>query len=207
MKLYYAPGACSQAPHIVIHELGLPYEAVKVDLVKHALPDGSDYRAINPKGYVPLLELDDGTRLTEASVLVQYLADQRPGVIAPKFGTLERWKLMEWLGFISTEIHKGFGPLWKPQTPAEVREATIAALGNRFSYISKTLEKQPYLMGNDFTVADAYLFVVTNWSKVHKVDLSRWPAVQQFLDRVAARPKVQETLRAEGLLDKARKTA
>ncbi len=207
MKLYYTPGACSQAPHIVIHELGLPYEAVKVDLVKHTLPDGSDYRAINPKGYVPLLELDDGTRLTEASVLVQYLADQRPGVIAPKFGTLERWKLMEWLGFISTEIHKGFGPLWKPQTPAEVREATIAALGNRFGYLSKTLEKQPYLMGNDFTVADAYLFVVTNWSKVHKVDLSRWPAVQQFLDRVAARPKVQETLKAEGLLDKARKTA
>lgn len=200
MKLYYTPGACSQAPHIVLHELGLPYEAVKVDLVKHTLPDGSDYRAINPKGYVPLLELDDGTRITEASVIVQYLADQKPGELAPKFGTKERWRLMEWLAFISTEIHKGFGPLWNPSTPPEVRERTVQALGNRFGLVAKTLEQQPFLTGDRFTIADAYLFVVLNWSGLHKVDLGPWPALQQFQQRVASRPAVQATLKTEGLV-------
>jgi glutathione S-transferase len=200
MKLYYTPGACSQAPHIVLHELGLPHDAIKVDLATHTLPDGSDYRAVNPKGYVPLLELDDGTRLTEASVLVQYLADQKPGEIAPKFGTPERWRLMEWLAFISTEIHKGFGPLWNPQTPPEVRERTVQALGNRFSYLSRTLEKQAYLTGDRFTIADAYLYVVLNWSNLHKVDLTPWPALQLFQQRVTARPAVQATLKAEGLI-------
>jgi glutathione S-transferase len=199
MKLYYTPGACSQAPHIVLQELGLPYEAVKVDLAKHTLPDGSDYRAINPKGYVPLLELDDGTRVAEASVILQYLADQKPGELAPQFGTKERWRLMEWLAFISTEVHKGFGPLWNPQTPPEVRERTVQALGNRFGYLAQTLGKQPYLTGDRFTIADAYLFVVLNWTGLHKVDLGPWPALQQFQQRVAARPKVQATLEAEGL--------
>jgi glutathione S-transferase len=199
MKLYYTPGACSQAPHIVIHELGLPYEAVKVDLGTHTLPDGSDYRAINPKGYVPTLELDDGTRITEASVIMQYLADQKPGRVAAKFGSMERWKLMEWLAFISTEVHKGFGPLWNPKTPADVRERTVQALGNRFGLMAQTLGKQPYLTGQEFTIADAYLFVVLNWSGLHKVDLTPWPALQQFQARVAARPAVQATLKAEGL--------
>jgi glutathione S-transferase len=199
MKLYYTPGACSQAPHIVIHELGLPYEAVKVDLGTHTLPDGSDYRAINPKGYVPTLELDDGTRITEASVIMQYLADQKPGRVAAKFGSMERWKLMEWLAFISTEVHKGFGPLWNPKTPADVRERTVQALGNRFGLVAQTLGKQPYLTGQEFTIADAYLFVVLNWSGLHKVDLTPWPALQQFQARVAARPAVQATLKAEGL--------
>ena len=141
MKLYYTPGACSQAPHIALRELGLTFDTVKVDLAKHTLPDGSDFRAINPKGYVPLLELDDGTRLSEASVILQYVADQKPGTIAPVFGTLERWKLMEWIAFISTEVHKGFGPLWNPKTPAEVRESTVRALGNRFTLISQTLAR------------------------------------------------------------------
>jgi glutathione S-transferase len=199
MKLYYTPGACSQAPHIAIHELGLPYDAVKVDLGTHKLEDGTDYRTINPKGYVPTLELDDGTRITEANVILQYLAEQKPGRLAPAFGTKERWKLMEWLAFIASEVHKGFGPLWNPQTPAEVRERTVKALGNRFGYLAQTLEKQPFLMGNEFTIADAYLFVVLNWSDYHKVDLSPWPALQQFRARVAARPGVQATLRAEGL--------
>jgi glutathione S-transferase len=199
MKLYYTPGACSQAPHIAIHELGLPYDAVKVDLGTHKLEDGTDYRTINPKGYVPTLELDDGTRITEANVILQYLAEQKPGRLAPAFGTKERWKLMEWLAFIASEVHKGFGPLWNPQTPAEVRERTVTALGNRFGYLAQTLEKQPFLMGNEFTIADAYLFVVLNWSDYHKVDLSPWPALQQFRARVAARPGVQATLRAEGL--------
>ncbi len=200
MKLYYSPGACSQAPHIVLQELGLPYEGVKVDLAKHTLPDGSDYRAVNPKGYVPTLELDDGTRITEASVIMQYLADQKPGQLAAKFGTMERWKLMEWLAFVSTEVHKGFGPLWNPKTPADVRERTVQALGNRFGLIAETLEKQPYLTGSEFSIADAYLFVVLNWSGMHKVDLSPWPALQQFQARVAARPAVQAALKAEGLL-------
>jgi glutathione S-transferase len=200
MKLYYTPGACSQAPHIALQELGLPFEAVKVDLVKHTLPDGSDYRAVNPKGYVPLLVLDDGTSISEANVILQYIADRKPGQLAPEFGTKERWKLMEWLAFIATEVHKGFGPLWNPQTPAEVRERTIQALGNRFSLIAETLSKQPFLTGNEFTVADAYLFVILNWSGMHKVDLSAWPALQQFQARVAARPAVQATLKAEGLI-------
>jgi glutathione S-transferase len=199
MKLYYTPGACSQAPHIALQELGLPFEAVKVDLVKHKLEDGSDYRAVNPKGYVPLLVLDDGTSITEANVILQYIADRKPGQLAPVFGTKERWKLMEWLAFIATEVHKGFGPLWNPQTPADVRERTIQALGNRFSLIAETLSKQPFLTGNEFTIADAYLFVILNWSGMHKVDLSSWPALQQFQARVAARPAVQATLKAEGL--------
>lgn len=199
MKLYYTPGACSQAPHIAINELALAYEPVKVDLGTHKLPDGTDFYAINPKGYVPMLETDDGTCLTEVGVLLQYVADRKPGTIAPVFGTTERWKLMEWLNFISTEVHKGFGPLWNPQTPAEVRERTVQALGNRFTFISKTLEKQDYLTGDKFSVADAYLWVVLNWSDYHKVDVSSWPAIQAFRARVAARPAVQATLKAEGL--------
>jgi glutathione S-transferase len=171
-----------------------------VDLVKHTLPDGSDYRAINPKGYVPTLELDDGTRITEANVILQYLAEQKPGRIAAQFGSMERWKLMEWLAFIATEVHKGFGPLWNPKTPPDVRERTVQALGNRFGYLAQTLEKQPFLMGNEFSIADAYLFVILNWSGQHKVDLSPWPALQQFQARVAARPAVQAALKAEGLV-------
>jgi glutathione S-transferase len=200
MKLYYTPGACSLAPHIAVRELGLPVELVKVDLVKHTLPDGSDFRAINPTGYVPMLELDDGTRLTEASVILQYVADLRPGTIAPAFGTPERWRLMEWLGFVSTEVHKGFGPLWNPKTPPEMRERTVQALGNRFTFLAQTLGSHPYLTGSDFSIADAYLFTVLNWTKLHKVDLAPWPALQAFQARVAARPAVQETLRAEGLV-------
>jgi len=200
MKLYYAPGACSLAPHIALEEAGLPHELVKVDLVKHTLPDGSDFRAINPKGYVPFIQLDDGSYLSEASVILQYVADQKPGTIAPVSGTAERWKVMEWLAFIATELHKGFGPLWNPQTPPEVRERTAQALGNRFTLISQTLGKQPYLTGNDFSIADAYLFTVLNWSATLKLDLAPWPALVAFQQRVAARPAVQKTLKAEGLV-------
>jgi glutathione S-transferase len=200
MKLYYTPGACSQAPHIAINELGLAYTPIKVDLVKHTLPDGTDFYSVNPKGYVPMLELDDGTRLTEVGVLLQYVADQKPGTLAPAFGTKARWQLMEWLNFISTEVHKGFGPLWNPATPPEVRERTVQALGNRFTYIVKTMGSQPYLTGEQFSIADAYLFVVLNWAGYHKLDLAPWPALQQFQARVAARPAVQQTLKAEGLV-------
>lgn len=200
MKLYYAPGACSLAPHIALEEAGLPHDLVKVDLMKHTLPDGSDFRAINPKGYVPFVQLDDGTYLSEASVVLQHIADRKPGTIAPVFGTAERWKLMEWLAFISTEVHKNFSPLWNPQTPPEVRDRTVRALGNRLALIAKTLDSQPYLMGQAFTVADAYLFVVLNWSAMLKVDLTPWPALVAFQQRVMARPAVQKALHAEGLI-------
>jgi glutathione S-transferase len=200
MKLYYTPGACSQAPHIAINELGLACEPVLVDLATHTLPDGTDFYAINPKGYVPMLELDDGTRLTEVGVLLQYIADQKPGTIAPAFGSRERWHLMEWLNFISTEVHKGFGPLWNPKTPVDVRERTVQALGSRFSFICKALEKQQYLTGETFTIADAYLWVVLNWADYHKVDMTPWPTLQEFRARIAARPAVRATLKAEGLL-------
>jgi len=200
MKLYYSPGSCAMAPHIALHEVGLKFEAVKVDLAKHTLADGSDYRAVNPKGYVPFLVMDDGTTISEAQVILQYIADQKPGQLAPVFGTTERWKLMEWLGFISTEVHKGFGPLWNPNSEAPVRERATQALGNRFTLIADTLSKQPFLTGDKFTVADAYLFVVSNWAGYHKIDLGPWPALQQFQARVAARPAVQATLKAEGLI-------
>jgi len=200
MKLYYAPGACSLAPHIALNEAGLAHDALKVDLRKHQLADGTDYTTINPKGYVPLLETDDGTRLSEVAVLLQYIADRKPGTLAPAFGTMERYRLMEWLNFIATEIHKQFGPLWDPTTPDATKEKQRATLAKRFDYVAKTLSVQPYLTGDAFTIADAYLFTVVNWSGMLNVDLSPWPALQQFQARVAARPKVNATLVAEGLV-------
>ena len=200
MKLYYAPAACSLAPHIALAEAGLPHELVRIDLRTHTLPDGSDYAAVNPKGYVPVLELDDGTRLTEAAVILQYIADRNPGTLAPAFGSIERYRLMEWLNFIATELHKGFGPLWKPNTPAEYRTIVVDALGKRFDFIAPVLAAQAYLTGERFTIADAYLFTILSWAKHLKVDLARWPVLTQYLERVAARPKVQDALRAEHLL-------
>lgn len=200
MKLYYAPAACSLAPHIALTEAGLPHELVRVDLRTHTLPDGSDYAAVNPKGYVPVLELDDGTRLTEAAVILQYIADRNPGTLAPAFGSIERYRLMEWLNFIATELHKGFGPLWKPNTPAEYKTIVVEALGKRFDIVAPVLAAQPYLTGERFTIADAYLFTILNWAKILKVDLAKWPSLGQYLDRVAARPRVQVALREEHLL-------
>lgn len=197
MKLYYAPAACSFAPHIALHEAGLSFEPVKVDLRKHKLADGSDYYAINPKGYVPVLELDDGQRLTEVAVILQYIADRKPGTLAPAFGSLERYRLMEWLNFIATEIHKQFGPLWYADTPDATREKQRATLAKRFDHIVAMLGKQPYLMGDNFTVADAYLHTLLNWTGFLKVDLSPWPALQQYQARIAARPAVQEAHRVE----------
>jgi glutathione S-transferase len=199
MKLYYSPGACSLAPHIALSESGLDYEAVKVDLRKHQLADGSDYYTINPKGYVPLLELNDGQRLSEVAVILQYIADQKPGTLAPAYGTLARYRVMEWLNFIGTEIHKQFGPLWYLDTPDATKEKQRATLAKRFDYVAKTLTTQPYLTGDAFTIADAYLFTVVNWSATIKIDLSPWPSLQQFQARVAARPQVHATLVAEGL--------
>jgi len=207
MKLYYSPAACSLAPHIALSESGLPYKAALVDLKKHTLADGTDYYGINPKGYVPLLELDDGTRLSEVAVILQYIADRNPGTLAPVFGTMERYRLMEWLNFIATELHKQFGPLWYPTTPDAVRTSQKEKLATRFELIAKTLEAQPYLMGESFTVADAYLFTILNWAPMLKVDLAPFPALRQFQARVAARPAVHAALVAEGLIRKEPATA
>ena len=203
MKLYYSPAACSLAPHIALAEAGAAYTTQKVDLGKHALPDGTDYHGINPKGYVPLLELSDGTRISEVAVILQYIADRAPGTLAPAYGTLERYRVMEWLNFIATEIHKTFGPLWYPTTPEATRAANKATLARRFATAAQALAAQPYLTGSAFTIADAYLFTVLNWAPKLKVDLSPFPALVAFQARVAARPGVQRALREEGLLQDA----
>ncbi|MBA1158508.1 glutathione transferase GstA [Microvirga mediterraneensis] len=200
MKLYYTPGACSLAPHIVAREAGLPVTLVKVDLAKHLTETGENFRAINPKGYVPAVALQDGSLLTEAAAIIQYLADQQPGTgLAPANGTTERYRLIEWITFISSEIHKGFGPLWNPATPDAMKAATKDRLANRFAYLDEVLGKQPFLMGETFTIADAYLFTVVNWTNVHQIDISSFKNLSAFMARVAERPKVQEALVAEGL--------
>ena len=200
MKLYYSPGACSLAPHIALQEIGLPFTAVKVDLKAHKLEDGTDYYTINPKGYVPMLEISGAEKLTEAAVLLQYIADRKPGELAPVFGTMERYRLMEWLNFIATELHKQFGPLWYPTTPDATKEAQRKKLATRFETLSKTLAKQLYLTGDKFTIADAYLFTVLNWAGMLNVDLGPFPVLRDYIARVAARPKVQQAMKAEGLL-------
>jgi glutathione S-transferase len=210
MKLYYSPGACSLAPHIALAESGLPYATKLVDLKKHALSDGTDYYTINPKGYVPLLELDDGSRLSEVAVILQCIADRKPGTLAPPFGSMERYRLMEWLNFIATEIHKGLSPLWKPTTPEAYRPVVLDAVGKRFDFVVASLGDKPYLTGDRFTIADAYLYTIVNWHKFLKFDLGRWPSLERFQARVAERPNVQAALRAEHLLkdaDLAKSTA
>jgi glutathione S-transferase len=201
MKLYYSPGACSLAPHIVLHEAGLPFAAVLVNTKTHQLPDGSDYYGINPLGYVPLLELGDGTRLTEVPALVQYIADQAPArQLAPARGKLARYQLQSWLNFIATELHKGFGPLFNPATPADYKPVVIERLRSRLAWVDQQLADKPHLMGETFSVADAYLFTVSGWGGYAKVDLSDLKNIASFRQRMSARPGVQAALRAEGLL-------
>lgn len=200
MKLYYSPAACSLAPHIALEEAGLPYELVKVDLRTHKLADGTDYYTINPKGYVPLLELPNGERLSEVAVILQYIADRKPGSLAPAYGTMQRYRVNEWLNFIATEIHKQFGPLWHAETPDATKAAQRDLLAKRFDLLATTLARTPYLTGEAFTIADAYLFTVLNWSGILKVDLASWPVLQQFQARVAARSKVHAAMKAEHLV-------
>ena len=201
MKLYYSTGACSLSPHIVLHEAGLPFTAVLASTKTHKLPDGSDYYAINPLGYVPLLELDDGTRLTEGPAIVQYIADQVPHKnLAPANGTIARYQLQSWLNFIGTELHKGFGPLFNPATPADYKPVVIERLRARLAWVDQQLAGKSYLMGESFSVADAYLFTVTGWAGHVKVDLSDLKNIAAFRQRMSARPGVQAALRAEGLL-------
>ncbi len=204
MKLYYAPGACSLSPHIVLRELGLDFDLVKVDLGSKKTADGADFRAVNPKGYVPVLQLDDGRVLTEGPAIVQYLADQAPQAqLAPANGSFERYQLQEWLNFLSTEIHKQFSPLFHPGTPDSVKEQQKAKLAQRFGEIAVTLDKQDFLTGSHFSVADAYLFTLLTWTRAFAIDLQQWPSVARFFDRVAARPAVEKALEVERAAKKA----
>ena len=200
MNLYYSPGACALAPHIVMREAGFPIELKKVDL-KAKRFEGGDYKTVNGKGYVPALRLDDGSVLTEAPVVMQYLADQKPeSGLAPKAGSMDRYRLQEWLNFITSELHKGMGNFFNPALTDEWRKAVTDRLSLRMDWLAKQLEGRNYLMGDKFTVADAYLFVILNWAAPSKFDLSKWPVLQEYHKRVAARPKVQEALKAEGLV-------
>ncbi|RZJ26314.1 MAG: glutathione transferase GstA [Haliea sp.] len=201
MKLYYSPGACSLSPHITLHESGLAFEHVLAPTKTHQLEDGTDYYTINPLGYVPLLELDDGTRLTEGPAIVQYIADQVPDKkLAPANGTLARAQLQSWLNFIGTELHKGFGPLFNPATPAEFKTATIDKLMSRLKWVDGQLTGKSYLMGDAFSVADPYLFTVTNWAPRVGVDISGFANIAAFRERMAGRPAVQAAMKHEGLL-------
>ncbi len=196
MKLYFSPGACSLHPHITAREAGLPIELVRVDLRAHKTHDGADFYAVNPKGYVPALRLDDGTLLTEGAVIDQYFADLKPASrLIPAAGTIERYHAQEWLNFISSEIHKAFGPLFAG--PEDAKEPARAKIAKRFDFAAHTLEATPYLMGDTFTVADAYLFNMLVWAGYKDIDLARWPALQAFFARVQQRPAVQAALAAE----------
>ncbi|MBI3897654.1 MAG: glutathione transferase GstA [Gammaproteobacteria bacterium] len=200
MRLYYAPGACSMAPHIVLREAGYTFELTKVSTSKHETENGEDYLKINPKGYVPTLQLDDGQRLTEVAVVLQYLADQKPEAgLAPKTGTMERYRLMEWLNFISSELHKSLGGLFKPNITPEWREGVIALFSKRCDWLEPQLAGKSYLMGDKFSIADAYLYTVLRWTSVLKVDMSKWPGLQAYVQRVGERAAVKETAQAEGL--------
>lgn len=203
MKLYYAPGACSLSPHIVARELGLPIQLQKVNTKDKSIEGGGDFWKVNPRGYVPVLELDNGEKLTEGPAIVQYLADQKPeSGLAPKNGTMERYRVQEWLNFLTSEVHKQFSPLFKPNTPEEYKKIAKENLAGRFDWLDQQLAGKDYLTGKSFTVADAYAFVLLGWTKPTQIDLSKWPNLQSFHKRVAARPKVKEAMQAEGLIPK-----
>lgn len=202
MKLYFSPGACSLSPHIVLLEAGLPFTTDKVDLRSKLTSDGQDFRSINDKGYVPALETGDGDILTEGPAIVQYLADLAPEKeLAPAPGTLERYQLAGWLNFIGTELHKTYSPLFDPSASEDTKAYARASLSKRYTYVNSKLEGQDYLCGNRFSVADVYLFVITNWAGFVKFDLSGFPHLKAFQKRIGARPAVQQALRAEGLID------
>jgi glutathione S-transferase len=201
MKLYYFAGACSLSPHIVALEAGLPLTMVKIDRTTKKTATGADYLTVNSKGAVPALQLDDGRVLTEGPAIVQYLADQKPeSGLAPRAGTFERYQLMEILNYITSEVHKSFSPLFNPASSAELKEAAAANLGKKFDWLSGFLGKKPYLLGDAFTVADAYLFTVLNWTGHVKIDLSKWPVLAEYKSRIGHRPKVQQAMKEEGLV-------
>jgi glutathione S-transferase len=201
MKLYFSAGTCSLSPHIALREAGLAFDLVPVNIKTHQLADGSDFYAINPKGSVPVLELDSGERLTEGPAIVQYIADQAPQTaLAPANGTWARYRLQEWLNFITSELHKGFAPLFNPKAPEEAKTQARDKLNERLKWVDEQLAGQSYLMGEPFTVADGYLFTVAGWGKFVGVDTTPLAHLSAFMARVAARPAVQAALKAEGLL-------
>jgi glutathione S-transferase len=204
MQLYFAPGTCSLASHITAREAGINIDLKRADTKTKKLEDGSDYLAVNSKGAVPALKLDNGQVLTEGVVIMQYLADQKPeSGLAPKNGTLERYRVQEWLNYITSEVHKSFSPLWNPANEQAVKDFALANLKKKFDWLNTQLAGKKYLTGDNFTVADAYLFTVVNWTKPLAIDLAPWPALKEFQARVVARPKVQEAMEAEGLTKKA----
>ena len=202
MKLYYSPGACSLSPHIVMREAGMAFDMERVDLASHQTETGANFTQINPKGYVPALRLDDGQVLTEGAAIVQYIADLHPEAgLAPKSGTLERARLQEFLNFIAAEYHKAFSPLFSPDISEAEKVAAVSKVTRGLDYFEKLFaDGRAYLLGDKFSVADAYLFVVTNWTKPTGIGLAKWPHVSAFIARVMARDKVQEAMRAEGLI-------
>lgn len=198
MKLYFSPGACSFASHVVLRELGLPFEAVQVDLMKKTTKAGADYSAINPKGYVPALALDDGALLTEGPAILQYLADRKPeSKLAPANGTMERYRLQEWLGYINSELHKNFSPLFNPGASADAKDGAKKILTRRLGYVEQAIAGRDYLTGGTFTIADAYLYTVLTWTKFVGFDLAPFPNLQAYVARVGARPAVQAAQAAE----------
>jgi len=201
MKLYFSPGACSLSPHIVLLETGLAFSTERVDLGKKRTAGGADFRSINPNGYVPALELENGTVLTEGPAIVQYLADLAPHTgLLPAVGQVERYQALGWLNYISTELHKNYSPLFKPDASDDMRANARKMLALRFSHVASHLEGRDFLAGSQFSVADAYLFTVLGWADVVKFSLADWPQLQAFRTRIGARPTVQAALRAEGLL-------
>jgi glutathione S-transferase len=201
MKLYYSPGACSMAPHIVANEAGLTLDLVKVDIANKKTADGDDFWLVNAKGYVPALRLDDGSVLTEVGVICQYLADQKPeSGLAAKAGTMARYREMEALNFVSSEVHKQLGAMFNPKMTPEMKEVQMGVVERRLKPLEQSFAGKSYMMGEQFTAADAYLFNVLNWTNPLKIDLGKWPNLQAFMARVGARPKVQQTLKAEGLV-------
>lgn len=200
MKLYYAPGTCALSPHIVLHEAGLPFEGKLTNIRSHQLADGTDFYAVNPKGSVPVLEFDDGQRLTEGPAIVQWIADQVPDKqLAPAAGSMPRYRLAEWLNFISTEIHKAYSPLFNPNMPQEGKQVFIDKLLERYRFVDDKLAGKDYLMGSQFSVADAYLYTVTRWATPMKIDLSKFAHLAAFMQRMEARPAVQKALQEQGL--------
>jgi glutathione S-transferase len=201
MKLYFSPGTCSLSPHIVLREAGFKFTTEKVDLKAHATSSGTALATVHEKNYVPILELDNGERLTEGPVIVQYLADQKPEAeLIPRAGTMERYRVLEWLNYTTSELHKTFYPLFHPELPVDDwREASRAKVARTFGWVNAQLSERKYLVDERFTVADAYLFTVANWANAVSIDLAQWPALARYQARIAARPLVQETLQAEGL--------
>ncbi len=202
MKLYFSPGACSLSPHIILCEADLPHTIEKVDLRAKTTASGADFTAINPKGYVPALDIGNGVILTEGPAIVQYLADQVPAKnLAAPAGSVERYQQISWLNFIGTEVHKNYSPLFNPALSDDIKEYARGNLRKRYGWLNEELGQRDYLAGSAFSVADAYLFVVTNWARLVKLDLSDYPNLLAFQQRIGSRPAVQEALRAEGLLD------